>query len=99
MQIHKRFSALLLCILLSAATIFSLFYVASETNHDCPGEQCPICRVIAICRVFLNVLALGAAIHALRAILIHSHSVLTVHIQKTYYSSNSPVSLKIKLSN
>jgi hypothetical protein len=99
MQIKKSFSALLLCFLLSAATLFSLFYIASETNHDCPGEQCPICRVIAICRFFLNVLALGTAVHAFRIIITHLHRIVTIRIQKTYYSSKNPVSLKIKLSN
>ena len=44
---RKRIAALLLCIGLVFALAVSSAYIAHEAGHDCSGEDCPICRVIA----------------------------------------------------
>ena len=32
----------------------SVFYIAEETEHDCCGEECPVCECIHICESILN---------------------------------------------
>ena len=52
--------------LLAIVMLFSVFYIAAETGHDCAGEDCRICRQIAICRDTLSILtlAMSAAVFA-----------------------------------
>ena len=52
--------------LLAIVMLFSVFYIAAETGHDCAGEDCRICRQIAICRDTLSflTLAMSAAVFA-----------------------------------
>ena len=45
---RKRFGALLLCIGLVLILSVSTAFIAHEADHDCCGEDCPICRTIAI---------------------------------------------------
>ncbi len=44
---RKRVAALLLCIGLVFALAVSSACIAHEAGHDCTGEDCPICRIIA----------------------------------------------------
>ena len=99
MQVKHRFSAILLCFFLSAATLFSEYYIAEETNHHCTGtEDCPICLILRICHEFLSILSFGIAAAAavpvfLRLNIRPQHCVHQTVIKQT------PVSLKIKQLN
>ncbi len=42
--------------------LFSVIYIAAEANHDCIGENCPICEQMAICQQHLQELSGGAAL-------------------------------------
>ena len=35
-------------------TVISVFYIAEEIDHDCHGEECPICECIHICESTLH---------------------------------------------
>lgn len=61
MMNRKRAGALLLCIGLVFALAASATFIALETDHDCCGEDCPICRIIAVSIRLLRTLALAAA--------------------------------------
>ena len=45
---RKRITALLLCIGLVFALAVSSAFIAHEAGHSCSGEDCPICRMIAV---------------------------------------------------
>ena len=45
---RKRIGALLLCIGLVLILSVSTAFIIHEADHDCTGEDCPICRNIAI---------------------------------------------------
>ncbi len=45
---RKRLSAFLLCIGLVLVLSVSIAFIIHEADHDCTGEECPICRNIAI---------------------------------------------------
>ena len=40
---RKRTFSVAVCILFLFVTFASLFYIAKEENHNCTGEDCPIC--------------------------------------------------------
>ena len=49
----KRAFRIVLLILLFSL-IFSFGYAALESAHDCKGEDCPVCKVIAVLSAFLG---------------------------------------------
>ena len=56
---RKRFGALLLCIGLILVLSVSVAFIAHEADHDCCGEDCPICRTIAVNISLLRTLGLA----------------------------------------
>lgn len=42
----KRYAAFIFSIVFIFATVFSVFYIAEEINHDCTGNDCPICECV-----------------------------------------------------
>ena len=43
---RKKNIAVIACVLFVFVTLASLFYIAKEENHQCTGEDCPICACI-----------------------------------------------------
>ncbi len=63
---RRRVTALLLCIGLVFALAVSSAFIAHEAGHDCTGDDCPICQMIA---VNVNLLrAIGLAVLLLLAL-------------------------------
>ena len=56
---RKRLGALLLCIGMILVLSVSTAFIAHEADHDCCGEDCPICRTIAINISLLRTLGLA----------------------------------------
>ena len=44
--------------------LISSFFVAAETNHDCTGEDCPICYEIGICQETVRKLTVFGVVFA-----------------------------------
>ena len=59
MMDRKRLGALLLCAGLILVLSVSTVFIAHEADHDCCGEDCPICRTIAINISLLRTLGLA----------------------------------------
>ncbi len=53
--------AVIVSILLFFAVLFSVCYVISEVNHDCSGDNCPICNYIGQCESLLRNVSEGTA--------------------------------------
>ena len=62
---RKRIGALLLCAALLIVLSVSVVFIAHEADHDCCGEDCPICRMIAVNIRVLRTLGLAALALAL----------------------------------
>ena len=43
---RKKNIAVIACVLFVFVTLASLFYIAKEENHQCTGEDCPICACV-----------------------------------------------------
>ena len=96
---RKRIGALLLCVGMVLALFVSSAYIAHEAGHDCSGEDCPICQMIA---VNVNLLrTLGLAVLLLVALFVLSRRGLTHQIlhRLALPTSGTLVSWKIRLND
>ena len=50
----KRLTAGLLCAVFALALCASSVLILHEADHDCAGEDCAVCRIIADSRAFLR---------------------------------------------
>ena len=60
----KRMLSVAICILFLVVTFASLFYIIKEENHNCTGEDCPICAQIHEAEQTLRNLDTGTFPHA-----------------------------------
>jgi len=56
---RKRLGALLLCVGLILVLFVSSAYIAHEAGHDCCGEDCPVCQMIAMNVHLLHLMGLA----------------------------------------
>ena len=94
----RRALSLFMLLLIAFVLVASFYFILHETHHDCAGEDCPVCAMIAVCRntlktvftAFLLTLSAVAARRAGLAVGSFSHS---------FTLDETPVSLKVKLLN
>ncbi len=78
--------------------LFSAFYIAAEADHECCGEDCPICACIQQCENTLRGIGDGAAVKSASvapAILISPAAAFVI----TAVSQDTLVSRKVRLNN
>ena len=63
----KKFLALMLAGLFMFVVIFSVTFTALEVNHECSGEECPVCFQLCVCSDNLKSLYLSSFILTLCA--------------------------------
>ena len=94
----KKLLALLLCAMLLLSLVFSISFISHEAGHDCAGEECQICAVISECtKVIERILAVATVFVLCGAPLLfvrHESDFVAFLAEE-----NSPVKLKVKLSN
>lgn len=96
---RKRLAALLLCVGLVLVLSASAFLLIHEADHDCSGEDCPVCRLIAINIRLLR--TLGLAVLALLSLffLRAGQSVSRCPERSVRSFSGTLVTWKIRLDN
>ena len=62
MPAAKRTAAGTLGWMMLVILLFSAFYIAAETDHDCIGRDCPVCAFIQRCEKTLHGAGGGTAI-------------------------------------
>ena len=91
-----------LTVLLAAAVLFvmlfSAFYIAIEVDHDCVGEDCPICYQISVCEHTLRSVGQAVLVGTL-AVFIGVFMISLPALAKKQAYNTSLVSLKVKLSD
>lgn len=55
----NRTVAFLICVVFFVVTFFSVLFVVAEADHDCIGEDCPVCACIHHAEQTLNQLGMG----------------------------------------
>ena len=93
-----RRMAVLFAALFVVAMVTSVLFIALEAEHDCIGEDCPVCLQIAVCHSILNLSAGAAGIVLLAAFRRWIASSKTLFLSKGS-KIQSPIRLKVKLLN
>ena len=92
----KRAAAVVSAAFVIVALIASLFFIVHEADHDCIGEGCPVCAVVALCRDSLE--TLGNSLIAVAAVFSCCFfTVLAVLFSLSATYLQTPISLKVKL--
>ncbi len=94
----RKIPALILSLLLSAVVLFSAFYIVAEAQHECSGEDCPICVCIHQCERTLRQIGQGIVYFAA----VFAAAVLTFLLAFSPVDSflrKTPVSIKVRLND
>ena len=59
MEKKKRIVAILLAVMVLFLMVYSALFIAAEADHDCAGENCPICYQINLCQNIQKTLSLA----------------------------------------
>ncbi len=62
-----RIAAGVMVLITLAAVLFSAFYIAAEADHDCSGEDCPVCACIRQCEQVFRGVGYGTAARSVAA--------------------------------
>ena len=90
---RKKIAAALFIVTILFFMLGSALFIAAEADHDCVGEGCTICHQISICRSTLTNLSIAVSA-AFTDIPCRGSFARTDCAQ-----SDTPVSLKVKLTN
>lgn len=95
---NRRLAAMLFAALVLLAAAASLCFMACEADHDCIGETCPVCAVIALCRNTLKALGLGLLYAAAAFACVRLAAALRP-VCRALTCRETPITLKVKLLN
>ncbi len=96
---RKRIGAFLLCVGFVLILSVSTAFIIHEAGHDCTGEDCPICRNIAINIRLLRTAGLAVLVLPVFRFL---PAVYAAYSQRNLHASFCPVTLvrwKIRLND
>ncbi len=94
----KRVISLIVAVAVFFVMLYSALYIAAEANHDCVGENCPICYQISVCQNALKNLSLAVSAAAFAAAFTYTLC-RSISVCTDYAQSFTLVSLKVKLSD
>lgn len=94
----KRIVSLVVAVAVFFVMLYSALYIAAEANHDCVGENCPICYQISVCQNALKNLSLAVSAAAFAAAFTYTlcRSISSCAVVIPSYTL---VSLKVKLTD
>ena len=98
MKSERRLLSCILILLVVFVLFTSFLFILHESNHDCEGESCPVCAMIAVCRNTLKSFSVALILIAtLLSSLCSSRSDYTDRPGLDH--TDTPVSLKVRLLN
>ena len=94
----KKVISFLLTVLICSIMLWSAFYIANETGHDCIGEDCPICYQLSVCQNNIN--RLSTVVCSIICTFFFISKLRNVKLSGfVFFSGNTLVSLKVKLTD
>ena len=98
MNRKKSLLTSILCGIFVAVLVVSGALIATHLQHDCPGENCPVCAAISTLEQLLRGMALAAA---LESALLLAQRALGVCLAARFNgtTAHTLVTLKVKLSD
>ena len=93
----RRIVAGIMVVMMFVVVLFSVFCIAVEANHDCTGDDCPICACIQQCENILNQVGDGVS----RGSIVAPVVFLLLFVLFSVYSilQETLVSTKVRLNN
>lgn len=98
MNKRNRIFALVLTVSVAFVLLFSVFYIAAASDHDCIGEHCQVCCQISACENTLKTLSYGVCIAAFAVATVYAF-IRLIELFTRSVQTNSLVALKVKLTN
>ncbi len=93
-----RITACIMGLMMLVIMLFSAFYIAAEADHECSGEDCPICACIQQCENTLR--SIGDGISVSSSVIIPFLFVLLGAVLFVIaVSSDTLISRKVRLNN
>lgn len=93
---HKRAFAVILVVMVFSAVLFSAFYMASEAEHRCTENACPICEYMEVCEHFLQQMGSDGVV-VLSAVTAVVLLLLICMLTHPVFSLSTLVSAKVRL--
>ena len=98
MEKKKRIISLFLAMTILIVMLYSALFIIFEADHNCVGENCPICYQISVCENTLKNLSL--IVCTVVFIAMFTYILCSgIPVCKEYAQNYTLVSLKIKLSD
>ena len=94
----KRIISLVVAVAVFFVMLYSALYIAAESNHDCVGENCPICYQISVCENTLKNLSLAVCAVAFAAAFTYTLC-RSISACADVTPSYTLISLKVKLTD
>ena len=98
MEKKKRIAAAFLAVTILLVLLFSAAFIAAEADHDCAGENCPLCDQITVFKKIRNAFSLAVCIAAFPAVFSYTLCRGSFACADAI-PRNTLVSLKVKLTN
>ena len=98
MKQRNQVSAAVLAALFSVVVLFSSVFIIEHADHDCVGENCPICEQLYSCAQNLKNLSVSLLVAASTVALAFSLCGGMKWLTPVF-ALHTPVLLKVKLSN
>ena len=96
---RKRIGALLLCVGMVLVLFVSSAYIAHEAGHDCCGEDCPVCQMIAVNADLLHMMGLVMLVCLMLLVLMRVRYAGGMQSRLVMPISGTLVSWKIRLND
>ncbi len=93
-----KWISVVLAFMLVFSLLFSTVYIAVESDHDCSGEDCPICFSLVQCEEISRLFKF-TVILLIPLIYLCVSSIEHINKPDNNFSAITPVSLKIQLNN
>lgn len=94
----KRIMSWILIVFFVSGVLFSYGYIARNVEHDCTGQECPICMHLQQAAQFLsNIKTMSTTPVFLAFLSVFTLGVVLVYIHE--YCTDTLVSLKVELLN
>ncbi|MCC8016678.1 MAG: hypothetical protein LIO43_04835 [Clostridiales bacterium] len=98
MEKKNRIVAAFLAVIVFVVMLYSALYIAAEADHDCVGDNCPICAQINVCQNTLKNLSLAVCAAVFAAAFTYTLC-RSISACADITPSYTLVSLKVKLSD
>ena len=96
-NIIAKITSVFMIVFLLFSVIISLYFIIEEHNHDCSGEDCPVCQMIQMTEENLKTLDSSLLVYAV-IILMFKSIIKTADNFKALVLDNSLIGEKVRIN-